>query len=123
MERSTQGAATSGTSNPLGGGGGFGGGPPGGGGFGGGNANEMLLLRQRMLNALGGILTEEQLQKYQAMGSNTAIRPGTVYVIGAKGEPEAKNVRVGLSTDSQTEVISGLNEGDKIIVRARTEQK
>lgn len=109
------------SSNPLGGGGG---GAPNVRMFGGGNnSSDTQLLRTRIMNALAGILTDEQLQKYQAMGSSTAVRPATIYVLNAKGQPEARSIRVGLSTDSQTEVLSGLNEGDKVIVRARTEQK
>jgi HlyD family secretion protein len=119
VQRTAQASAGSGTSNPLGGGGG---GPGGGGfrGFFGNNANEAQLMRQRMTNALSNILTEEQLQKYLAMGSANAVRPGTVYVLNAKGEPEARTVRVGLSTDANTELLAGLSEGDKVIVRARS---
>ena len=80
-------------------------------------------MRTRIMNALGNILTTEQMQKYAALGSATAVRPGTVYVLGPSGEPVAKSVRVGLATDSQTEVISGLDEGEKVIVRSRTESK
>jgi HlyD family secretion protein len=117
-ERTTQPAA--GTSSPLGGGGGP---NPAMRAMFGGNAQDAQLMRQRMINALGNILTEEQMQKYQALGSNTAVRPGAVYVLNAKGEPEARTVRVGLATDSQTELVAGLNEGDKVIVRARAGQK
>jgi hypothetical protein len=115
MQRATQDNG-GGTSNPLGGGGG----PPGGFRGGGGGGNDAQQMRQRMMNALGNILSEEQLQKYMAMGSANAVRPGTVYVLNAKGQPEARVVRVGLSTDSSTELLSGLNEGDRVIVRART---
>jgi HlyD family secretion protein len=85
-----------------------------------GNNNDAALMRQRIQNALGNILTEEQMAKYQAMGSSTAARNGTVYVLNANGEPEAKTVRIGLASDSSTEVIAGLAEGDKVIIRART---
>lgn len=115
-QRTTQGTADGAASNPLGGGGpnfrGFGGGP-----------NEAQLLRQRLMNALGSILTPEQMQKYQAMAGNNQVRPATVWVLDGSGQPVQKSVRIGLSTDSQTELIAGLNEGDKVIVRARTGQK
>ena len=111
-------AGQGGTSSPLGGGG-----PPPAMRAMLAGAQDQQLMRQRMLNALGNILSEEQMQKYQALGSNSAVRPGTVYVLNAKGEPEAKMVRVGLTTDSQTEVISGLAEGDKVVVRSRVETK
>jgi HlyD family secretion protein len=86
-------------------------------------AAEAALMRTRIMNALGNILSAEQMQKYAALGSATAVRPGTVYVLGPSGEPVSKSVRVGLATDSQTEVISGLDEGEKVIVRSRTESK
>lgn len=118
MQRQSGQGAQSGASNPLGGS------AP---NFRAMQANnpaaDAALMRTRIMNALGNILTEEQMQKYSALGSNTAVRPGTVYVLGADGKPEAKTVRVGLSTDSQTEVVSGLEEGEKVIVRARTESK
>jgi hypothetical protein len=117
VQRTAQTAAGSGASSPLGGGG-----PPPAMRAMFANANDAQLMRQRVMNVLGNILTPEQMQKYQALGSNTAVRPGTVYVLGDKGQPESRAVRVGLTTDSQTELISGLNEGDKVIVRARTGQ-
>jgi HlyD family secretion protein len=110
-------ANTSGSSSPLGGGNNvnmramFGGGA------------DAQLMRQRIQNALANILTDEQMQKYIALGSNSAVRPGNVYVLDKDGKPEQRAVRVGLATDSQTELLSGLNEGDKVITRAHAEQK
>jgi len=119
MQRQSGQSAQGSASNPLGGGG-----QPNFRALAGNNgAADAALMRTRMMNALGNILTDEQMQKYQALGSNTAARPGTVYVMGPNGEPVAKSVRVGLATDSQTEVLSGLDEGDKVIVRARTGTK
>jgi len=86
--------------------------------FGGGNAN-VAQIRQRVQNALGNILTPEQMQKYQALGSSTAPRAATVWVLDARGMPQQKSIRIGLASDSYTEVIDGLAEGDKVIVRAR----
>jgi HlyD family secretion protein len=106
------------SSSPLGGGANFGRG----GGFGGGN-NPGQLMQQRIRNALSNILTEEQMQKYTAMAQGRGQRPGTVYVLGAKGEPESKMVMIGLADDSNTEVVSGLKEGDLVVVRSRTEQR
>jgi hypothetical protein len=124
MQRASPDSAQTST-NPLGGGGGggggFRGGGFGGGGFGGGT--DPTQLRLRVTNALAAILTEEQMAKYQAMGSSTAARNSTVYVLDAKGKPVARTVRVGLASDSMTEVLSGLEQGEKVIVRARTEQK
>jgi HlyD family secretion protein len=79
--------------------------------------------RQRLLNALAGVMSEEQLQKYQALSATQTVRSATVYVPGAAGQPEARSVRVGLADDNYTELISGLAEGDKVVVRARAAQK
>ena len=79
--------------------------------------------RQRLLNALAGVLSEEQLQKYQALSQAQSTRNATVYVLDAAGQPAAKTVRVGLADDNYTEVISGLAEGDKVVVRARAAAK
>jgi HlyD family secretion protein len=105
------------SSSPLGGGVSLGRG-----GFGGGN-NAGQLMQQRIRNALSNILTEEQMQKYTAMAQGRGQRPGTVYVLNAKGEPESKTVIIGLADDSNTEVVSGLKEGDLVVVRSRTEQR
>jgi HlyD family secretion protein len=111
----TRAQAQTGSSNPLGGGmpnfrAMFGG-------------NDAALNRQRVENALRGVLTEEQMRKYLALGSSQSVRPGTVYVPDKSGKPEARSVRIGLADDSYTEIVNGLKEGDQIIVRARTEQK
>ena len=74
--------------------------------------------RQRLINALAKVLTPEQLQKYLALGGKAGERTATVYVPGADGSPEVRKVRVGLSDDNYVELIGGLSEGDKVIVRA-----
>jgi len=86
-------------------------------------SNDAALNRQRVENALRGILSDEQMQQYLALGSNQSVRPGTVYVLDKSGKPEAQAVRIGLADDNYTEVVEGLKEGDEIVVRARTEQK
>ncbi|MFO1401037.1 MAG: efflux RND transporter periplasmic adaptor subunit [Steroidobacteraceae bacterium] len=85
--------------------------------------NDAALNRQRVENALRGVLTEEQMQQYLAMGSSQAVRPGTIYVLGKDGKPEPRPVRIGLADDSYTEIVEGLKEGDEIIVRARAGKK
>jgi HlyD family secretion protein len=107
--------AQSGT-NPLGGGPNFR-------GFAGAGGVDFAQIRQRITNALSNILTPEQMQKYQAMSASNAPRNGTVWALGADGKPAQKVVRIGLASDSYTEVIQGLAEGDKVVVRARAEQK
>ena len=76
--------------------------------------------RQRRLNALATVMSEEQMQKYLAMGSRASERAATVYVLDAGGKPELKNVRVGLADDNYTELIGGLADGNRVIVRARS---
>ncbi|MFT3907692.1 MAG: efflux RND transporter periplasmic adaptor subunit [Steroidobacteraceae bacterium] len=110
---------SSGSSNPLGGGGG---GMPNFRQMMGGN-DDASTNRQRVLNALAGILTEEQLQKYTAMAATQSVRAASIYVLDANGKLQAKRIRVGLSDDNYTEVVDGLAEGDKVVVRARTQQK
>ena len=48
----------------------------------------------------------------------TAGRERTVQVQGANGQPETKTVQVGLTDGAQTEILSGLSEGDTVIVAA-----
>jgi hypothetical protein len=86
-------------------------------------SNDAALNRQRVENALRGILSDEQMQQYLALGSNQSVRPGTVYMLDKSGKPAGRAVRVGLADDNYTEVVEGLKEGDEIVVRARTEQK
>jgi macrolide-specific efflux system membrane fusion protein len=45
-------------------------------------------------------------------------RPATVMVVGANGEPVAREVRVGATDRIYTEIISGLEEGEEVIVFA-----
>ena len=89
----------------------------------GGQSDDATATRQRLLNALAGVLSEEQLQKYQALSLTQSTRNATVYAVDAAGQPVARTVRVGLADDNYTELISGLAEGDKIVVRARAAQK
>jgi HlyD family secretion protein len=104
-------AAAPAASNPLGGGVNFGR------AFGGNN--DAQLMRQRMQNMLAGILTDQQLMRYQALGASNAVRTATVWVLDASGALASKEVRIGLQADSQTELVSGLKEGDKVVVRSR----
>ncbi|HTP39981.1 MAG TPA: hypothetical protein VMI92_10450, partial [Steroidobacteraceae bacterium] len=105
------------SSNPLGGGG-----MPNMRAMFGGN-DDATMNRQRVINALSGILSEDQMQKYTAMSTTQTERMASVYVVDTDGKPAARQVRVGLSDDNYTEVISGLAEGDKVIVRAQTAAK
>jgi HlyD family secretion protein len=80
--------------------------------------------RQRMTarieQALSPLLTEAQRPAYEKwkQGRETT-RLVALWVLGADGEPERRMVRTGLSDDRFTEVLSGIEEGDKVVVRAR----
>ncbi len=85
--------------------------------------DEAAANRQRMLNALVGIMSDEQLQKYQALSAAQTERSTTIYVLDGAGKPVAKSVRVGLADDNYTELVSGLAAGDKVVVRMHAVQK
>jgi HlyD family secretion protein len=85
--------------------------------------DEVTANRQRMLNALIGVMSEEQLQKYKALSASHTERPATIYVLDATGKPVARSVRVGLADDNYSELVSGLAEGDKVVVRAHAPQQ
>ena len=65
------------------------------------------------------ILTAEQIGKFQEMMGGTSTKRATVYVLNAEGKETAKPIRIGLSDDTSTEVVEGLEEGEQVIVRAR----
>ena len=89
----------------------------------GSNGDEGTSNRQRLLNALIGIMSDEQLQKYQALSAIRSERTTTIYVLDAAGKPLARSVRVGMADDNYSELVSGLAEGDKVVVRAHAAQK
>jgi HlyD family secretion protein len=116
-------------------GGGFGGPggfPGGGGGFGGGDPRERFAqMRQRMTNQLAGVLTPDQLARFEQSfagpggqggggprdPATAGMRRGQVWVLD-NGQPRAVRVLVGLSDGQYTEVVSDdLKEGDEVIVR------
>ena len=93
------------------------GGPP----FGGGSN-----MRQRMQNlmnttnlAIVEILEGDQIEKFEEMNNMRGGNRRTVYVLNENGEETAKNVMVGLEDDSSAEILRGLEEGERVIVRAR----
>lgn len=104
--------------------------PPPGGGFPGGpggfNNNQGQAIRNRFENMLAGVLTPEQMEKYKALrsqrGGTTSVRRGTLWTLDGK-KPKAHEVRLGVADDRFTEIAQAadLKEGDKIIIRARTE--
>ncbi len=82
-------------------------------------------LRERMQRLTQDILarhlTAEQMQAYQALrAARQQTRAATLYVLDGSDEPVARQVRLGISDDSHTEIVSGdVQEGDEIVTRIR----
>ena len=86
-------------------------------------------MRQRMSarveQALGPLLSAEQkLQFERYKKGREGTRGATVYILDAKGEPEPRFVRLGLTDEQFTEVAGGdVGDGASVIVRAREQKK
>ena len=77
-------------------------------------------LRTAANKTIEGYLTPEQIVKFREMMSGTSrSQRATVYLLNAEGKEIGKAIRIGLSDDTSTEVIEGLEEGEQVIVRAR----
>ncbi|MDX3773791.1 efflux RND transporter periplasmic adaptor subunit [Chromatiaceae bacterium AAb-1] len=84
--------------------------------------------RQKLENELQLVLSEEEYQRYKAFNETrrnqrqqgeTQGTAAQVWILDQKQQPKAVNIRVGLSNDEYSEVISGeLKTGDAVIVRA-----
>lgn len=96
------------------------GGPPRGPG---GGASDMRQRMQNMFNEINtdikALLNPEQLTKFEDMLAAMSGNRQTVYVLNQLGDEEQKGVVVGLQDDNLAEVVSGLSEGDQVIVRAK----
>jgi HlyD family secretion protein len=101
------------------------------GGPGGFNNREAQAMRNRFENAIAGVLTPEQLEKFRKLrsqrGGQVQARPGKLWTLEG-GKPVAHDVLLGVTDDRYTEVIEvleggKLEAGDKVIVRSRTELK
>ena len=83
---------------------------------------KMQALVEQTLNPL---LSEDQrplLDKWKRGRENT--KSGAVHVLTAQNTPERRSVRLGITDDQFTEIVSGqLAEGDRVIVRARDAPK
>ena len=79
----------------------------------------MQSMRAAMEREIETILTPEQLEKLRALQDRTSgQRRTSVWLLGDDGEPEERRIVVGLHDDEATEVISGLEKGEEVIVRA-----
>lgn len=89
---------------------------------------QMQQLRQKLNNDLQMLLSETEFQRYNELSAQrrpnrqVTADQGTaaqVWVLDAKQQPQLVNIRVGLSNDEYSELISGnLQLADKVIVRA-----
>jgi HlyD family secretion protein len=75
--------------------------------------------RQRMIARFNAALTPEQRARLAELrgGAARGGAPGTLWVVDAEGAaPRAVTVRTGLTDGSVTEIVSGLQEGSRIVV-------
>jgi HlyD family secretion protein len=75
--------------------------------------------RQRLTARFNAVLTPEQRARLAATrgGARGAGAPGTVWVVDADGAPpRAVPVRTGLTDGSVTEIVSGVEEGMRVVV-------
>ena len=88
-----------------------------------GGASDM---RQRMMSLfnevnkeIAEILEPEQRAKFEEMNAMRGGNRQSVYVLTETGAEERKSIVIGLQDDNMAEVVSGLDEGDMVIVRAK----
>ena len=97
------------------------------GGGGGGGQVDREQMRENMQRMMADVnkrieshLTPEQREKFrELMGGASRTQRATVYLLNAEGKEIGKAIRIGLSDDTSTEVVEGLEEGEQVIVRAR----
>ena len=58
-------------------------------------------------------------QRELAMLLAAAGRRASIWVEGEDGQSEPRAIRIGISDDRFTEIVSGLDEGDEVISRIR----
>jgi HlyD family secretion protein len=75
--------------------------------------------RQRMIARFNAALTPEQRARLAELrgGQGRGGAPGTVWVVDEDGAPpRAVTVRTGLTDGSVTEIVSGLEEGMRVVI-------
>ena len=75
---------------------------------------DTLVVPNAALKTLGGNNFVQVLSDAQAVSSTTA---GTQTVYTSKRGPQMKPVSIGLANDQETEILSGVSEGDKIVTQ------
>lgn len=66
------------------------------------------------------IKTQGDTSYVEVFDTSTALQADTSGAVTSKTPPRQQTVTIGFSNDTETEVLSGLQEGDKIIVRTVT---
>jgi HlyD family secretion protein len=83
---------------------------------------EIAKLRRAAEDKVAALLSPEQKSKYDDLrgaASDSGPRRGTVYVLGANGEPKQAAVMIGITDGTNTELVSGeIKAGDQVIVGA-----
>ena len=79
----------------------------------------MQSMREAMEREVEAVLTPDQMEQLRTLQDRTeGGHRATVWLMGEGGEPEERSIFVGLHDDEATEVISGLEHGEEVIVRA-----
>ena len=83
-------------------------------------------MQQRMMSLfndankeIAELLDPTQRAKFEEMNATRGGNRQSVYVLTDTGEEERKTIVIGLQDDNMAEVVSGLDEGDMVIVRAK----
>lgn len=80
------------------------------------------VLREQMSSMRDRILSQHLTagqQRELATLLSAAGRRATIWIKNEDGQPEARAIRIGISDDRFTEIISGLAEGDEVVTRMR----
>jgi HlyD family secretion protein len=104
--------------------------PSGGGeGPGGGAAPDPAQIRARMLarttEAVAAVITSDQRPKFEAWKrARESARTASIWILGAAGAPESRQIRIGIADDQFAEVLGAtVTEADRVIIRAREVKK
>ena len=85
------------------------------------NADRDAMRQQRSSirdRVLSNHLNSDQ-QRELAMLLTASGSRATIWVKGKDGQPQAQAIRIGISDDRFTEIVTGLNEGDEVVTRIR----
>lgn len=78
-----------------------------------GQANNALIIPS---SALGPKIHDDKLHNQKSRNGGSGDRRYTVQVLGKDGQPESRQIVVGLNNNASAEVKSGLTEGERVVV-------